>query len=78
MGGIGQIEGPIIGVIVFSMLRELFIDFGVWYLMLLGAVAVVILLLAPHGFWGPLTDRWDIQLFPVHGALISKETKDRG
>ncbi|MEO1224460.1 MAG: branched-chain amino acid ABC transporter permease [Pseudomonadota bacterium] len=78
IGGIGRIEGPIIGVIVFFVLRELFVDFGAWYLMLLGAVAVVIMLLAPRGLWGLLTDRWDIQLFPVRRALVVKETKDSG
>ena len=37
IGGIGTIEGPIIGVIVFFLLQDQLADFGSWYLMLLGA-----------------------------------------
>ena len=39
IGGIGTIEGPIVGVIVFFLLQTYLADFGTWYLMLLGALA---------------------------------------
>jgi branched-chain amino acid transport system permease protein len=65
IGGIGSIEGPFIGAVVFFGLRYFLADYGAWYMILLGAVAVVIMLLAPRGLWGLLADRYDIHFFPV-------------
>jgi branched-chain amino acid transport system permease protein len=65
IGGIGRIEGPIVGTLVFFILRAFFAGFGSWYLMLLGAVAVGVMLFAPKGIWGYFADRFHIQLFPV-------------
>lgn len=73
IGGIGSIEGPIIGVIVFFVLREIAADWGSWYLIILGSIAVTTMLFAPKGIWGLITDRWDIHLFPVGRRLIVKE-----
>ncbi|MBL6958000.1 MAG: branched-chain amino acid ABC transporter permease [Rhodospirillales bacterium] len=79
IGGIGTIEGPFIGVLVFFLLRELFADLGSWYLILLGAVAVVIMLKAPQGIWGLIAERYNIHLFPVHRRLLlSKDDKIPG
>ncbi len=65
IGGIGTIEGPIIGTIVYFLLREFLADLGSLYLMLLGAIAIVIMLLAPKGIWGYVAQRWNISLFPT-------------
>jgi branched-chain amino acid transport system permease protein len=65
IGGIGSIEGPFIGAIVFFALRYFLADYGSWYMILLGAVAVVIMLFAPRGLWGLLAERYDIHFFPV-------------
>lgn len=69
IGGIGTIEGPIIGVLVFFILQSLLADYGSWYLMTLGAIAIAIMLFAPRGLWGLITDRTGIQLFPVRRRL---------
>ena len=74
IGGIGRIEGPILGVIVFFVLRGFLADLGAWYLMLLGAVAVVVMLFFPRGLWGFLADRADLSLFPVQRRLRLLET----
>ena len=37
IGGIGTIEGPFIGMLVFIVLRELLADYGSYYLILMGA-----------------------------------------
>jgi branched-chain amino acid transport system permease protein len=65
IGGIGTIEGPIIGTIVYFLLREFLSDLGSLYLMLLGAIAIIIMLLAPKGIWGYIAARWNITLFPT-------------
>jgi branched-chain amino acid transport system permease protein len=65
IGGIGTIEGPIIGTIIYFLLREFFADLGTIYLMILGALAIVIMLVAPKGIWGYVAQRWNISLFPT-------------
>lgn len=65
IGGIGRIEGPIIGTILYFVLREFFSDLGSVYLLLLGFLAIIIMLTMPRGIWGYIHDRYDISLFPV-------------
>lgn len=52
IGGIGSIEGPIIGTIVFFVLREYLSDLGAWSFILLGIVSITIILVEPRGIWG--------------------------
>jgi branched-chain amino acid transport system permease protein len=70
IGGIGTIEGPIVGVLVFYGLQSGLASFGAWYLMLLGALAIGTMLLCPRGLWGTLAGRWDVSLFPVQRRLV--------
>ncbi len=65
IGGIGTLEGPLLGTLLFFALRQWFADLGSWYLMLLGGLAVLVMLAAPKGLWGYLGDRFDLHLFPV-------------
>ena len=65
IGGIGTLEGPIIGTLIFFMLRETLADFGTIYLMILGAVAIIVMLKAPKGVWGLIRERFDLELFPL-------------
>lgn len=77
IGGIGTIEGPIIGVLVFWALQNTLADFGSWYLMILGAMGIVVMLFAPRGLWGLFSARTGVQLFPICRRLtVKKETKD--
>jgi branched-chain amino acid transport system permease protein len=70
IGGIGRIEGPIIGTIVFFVLRQFLADYGVIYLMMLGVVAIAIMLAAPKGLWGLIADRLGLQIFPLRRRLL--------
>ena len=65
IGGIGTIEGPILGTLLYFLLREFLADLGAIYLMILGAVAIVIMFTAPKGLWGLLVQHYDFSLFPV-------------
>jgi len=65
IGGLGTLEGPIVGTIVFFLLRQLLADYGAWYMILLGVLAVVAMMRFPQGLWGLVTERWDLQFFPV-------------
>jgi branched-chain amino acid transport system permease protein len=74
IGGIGTIEGPIIGTIVYFLLREFLADLGTLYLMFLGALAIVIMLVAPKGIWGYIAQRWNVSLFPT-GYVVKGDVK---
>lgn len=65
IGGIGRIEGPIVGTLVYFALRNYLGDFGAWYMIALGGVAIVVMVKAPQGLWGLIADRFDLHLFPV-------------
>lgn len=65
IGGIGTIEGPIIGAIIFFVLQERYSEQGVWYLIVLGSIAVLAAVWFRGGVWGTLTRRVDVRLFPV-------------
>lgn len=52
IGGIGSIEGSIIGVVVYLGLRDVFADYGNLYLIFLGVVSVAVMLVEPRGLWG--------------------------
>ena len=77
IGGIGRIEGPIVGTLVFFALRETLADLGTIYLMMLGLVAIVIMLLAPKGIWGMVAARFGWQLFPLERTVLFEEAKQR-
>lgn len=70
IGGLGRIEGPIVGAIVYFLLRELLADQGSLYLVILGLTAIVVTLLAPDGLWGLVTNRFPVALFGIERRLI--------
>lgn len=73
IGGIGTIEGPIVGTLVYFLLREFLADLGSIYLMILGAIAIIIMLVAPKGLWGYVAQRRHISLFPTGYRVNIKE-----
>ena len=70
IGGIGSMEGPIIGVLIFYLLQYYLAALGSWYLIILGALAILLMLFAPSGVWGVISHTFDISLFPVRRRLI--------
>jgi branched-chain amino acid transport system permease protein len=73
IGGLGTVEGPIVGTIVFFLLRELLADYGAWYMILLGALAVITMMRYPQGLWGLLAERWNLHVFPVQRRVRLSE-----
>jgi branched-chain amino acid transport system permease protein len=65
IGGIGTIEGPILGTIIFFVLQQTLASYGTWYFIVLGLVAMIVAIWAPRGIWGLIADRLNIRLFPV-------------
>ena len=78
IGGIGRIEGPIIGTVIFFLLRQTLADLGAIYLLILGVVAIAVMLKAPKGLWGLIADRFGWQVFPLQRRLvIERRVRDR-
>jgi branched-chain amino acid transport system permease protein len=70
IGGIGRIEGPIVGTIVFFALRQTLADLGTIYLLTLGVVAILVMLMAPKGIWGLIVESFGWQVFPLERSVI--------
>ncbi|WP_328474365.1 branched-chain amino acid ABC transporter permease [Actinoplanes sp. NBC_00393] len=75
IGGIGYIEGPLLGAVVFFALQQLLSDYGSWYLILLGAIGMAVALWLPRGLWGLVRDRTGLSLFPV-GYFVRTRAAD--
>jgi len=69
IGGLGTIEGPIIGAVIFFVLQQLLADYGTWYLILIGALAAGVVVFAQRGLWGSFVRRRAVDLFPVRRRL---------
>lgn len=69
IGGIGTLEGPIIGTIIFFFLRKFLSGFEEWSLIIFGGFAIAVMLVAPQGLWGLVSKRFNIELFPVRHRL---------
>ena len=78
IGGIGRIEGPIVGTIVFFALRQTLADRGTLYLMILGAVAIGVMLAARKGIWGLFVDKLGFEIFPLERRVEVKSEAEAG
>ena len=74
IGGLGRIEGPVIGTVVFFALQESLADYGSLYLIILGLVAITITVLAPQGIWGTVTKYRPMALFGIQRQLVLEPT----
>jgi len=72
IGGIGRIEGPLVGALVFWAMNKFFSDYGTWYLIGLGLLAIVMTIYFKQGLWGFVQQRWGWTLFPTARRLHLK------
>jgi len=73
IGGLGTIEGPIVGSVIYFLLDENLSELGAWWFIILGIVLIVVMLRAPHGIWGLIQERTGLRLFPVQRRLMIDE-----
>ena len=78
IGGIGSLEGPIIGAIVFFLIRQYLADIGVWHFILLGVLSIGVILIEPRGLWGLLRRVVPSDLIPVSHAPPKRAPKGAG
>jgi branched-chain amino acid transport system permease protein len=69
IGGVGSIEGPIIGAVVFTVLQQTLSGRGAWYLIVLGLVAILVTVWSRRGLWGLVADRLGVSFFPTRRRL---------
>lgn len=69
LGGIGTLEGPILGTLLYFLLRESFASYGSWYFIGLGAVAIATMVVAPGGAWSLVMRRWPMDPFGVRRTM---------
>jgi branched-chain amino acid transport system permease protein len=72
VGGIGTIEGPILGTILYFALRQYLADYGSIYMIVYGGLAIVVMLTMKGGIWGVIQRRTDLRLFPVQRRVVIK------
>ena len=77
IGGLGTIEGPIIGTVVYMVLQQTLASYNAWYLIILGLVAIIVALFARRGLWGLIDERLNIRLFPVGFWLRTGDAANR-
>jgi branched-chain amino acid transport system permease protein len=70
IGGIGRIEGPVVGTVIFFFMRQTLSDLGSLYLLMMGAVAIIVMLVAPKGLWGLIAERFGWQVLPLQRRLV--------
>jgi branched-chain amino acid transport system permease protein len=78
IGGLGTIEGPIIGCVIFFVLQQWLQNLGAWYLIIFGSVAVVIALWLPRGIWGAIRERTHFELLPVGYRVSPRSARVKG
>jgi branched-chain amino acid transport system permease protein len=78
IGGLGTIEGPILGTAVYMILQQTLQHYNAWYLIVLGLVAMGVALFARKGLWGLVDDRFNLRLFPVGYYLWAPGESRRG
>ncbi|MBB3416948.1 ABC-type branched-subunit amino acid transport system permease subunit [Rhizobium sp. BK347] len=69
LGGIGTLEGPIIGVAIYFLLRETMGNIGSLYSIVLSLPAIGVMLLAPGGSRGLLKSVIRIDLLPIRRTM---------
>ncbi len=69
IGGVGTIEGPIIGTLIYFILRETTSKYGEWYFIVLGLLAIVVTVWSPRGIYGYVVRKWNFFLFPLQRKL---------
>jgi len=77
IGGLGTIEGPIIGTAVFMVLQQALASYNAWYLIILGLVAMAIAVWFRRGLWGLADEHLHLRLFPVGYWLWPRGTERR-
>ena len=76
IGGMGTIEGPLIGATIFIVLQQTLSQFNGWYLVLVGGLAMVVAIWIRGGIWGFWASRSSFRIFSVGYFLHAQPPED--
>jgi len=62
IGGIGTIEGPIIGAVIYVLLQQYLSDYASVSMLALGVVAIIIMLIVPKGIMGTIQEKLGFEI----------------
>jgi branched-chain amino acid transport system permease protein len=62
IGGIGTLEGPIVGALIFVLLSQSLAEYFSVSMLILGAVAISVILIAPKGVMGTLQEKLGFEI----------------
>lgn len=65
IGGMGTVEGPIIGAIIYVLLQQYLSEYVGYNLIILGAVTISVIFFAPRGVIGSIQRKMGFEFFPV-------------
>jgi len=74
IGGIGTIEGPVIGTVIYFVLRETTAKYGEWYFIVLGIIAITVTVWSPVGIYGYIVRKTNFFVFPLQRKLRLSST----
>ncbi|GAA3070853.1 branched-chain amino acid ABC transporter permease [Rhizobium viscosum] len=77
VGGIGSIEGPIIGALIYFFADRYFSQYGAIYMVVLGILTLFMALYARGGIWGLYCRFFDAPWFPIGRKLIRQSEEGR-
>ena len=66
IGGIGTIEGPIVGAFIYVLLSQWLAEYFSVSMIILGAIAIAVILLAPKGIMGTLQEKLGFRILSFH------------
>lgn len=73
IGGIGLIEGVLIGALIYFFADRWFAEYGATYLVVLGVLTVLVALYARTGVWGMLQKFINAPWFPTRRILLERD-----
>jgi branched-chain amino acid transport system permease protein len=65
IGGMGTVEGPIVGAVIFVLLQQFLSEYVGFNLILLGTITIITIFIAPKGIMGTFQERFRLEFFPV-------------
>ena len=65
IGGMGTVEGPIMGAIIYILLQQFLSEYVGYNLIILGTITIGVIFFAPKGIVGTLQEKTGWELFPV-------------
>jgi len=69
IGGIATVEGPIVGAFVYVLLSQWLAEYFSVNMLILGAIAIMVIILAPQGIMGMLQERLKFELLTPRRRL---------